>query len=156
MIDEPLPPHALVDHARLTARKHGKPLLKEQIDVLDGLIAQRCSSARANATVYGPQAWDWEVWGRTTYVLEAVLSFLQRLDADPAAKDYLAKRFRREVIRDAKGDTDDGKIPVDNSGGRPAEKAGGEGSDLATDRRPHGALAGGDRRQDAEGGNPLA
>src|SRR5580765_4258914 len=100
--DKPLTPEQIVDDARLTAQKHGKPLLKEQIEALDGLIAQRCSSARAHATVYGPEAWDWEAWGRTTHVLETVLYFLQRIDSDPEAKGYLVKRFRREVIRNAK------------------------------------------------------
>lgn len=114
--DEPRTPDAIVDHARLTAQARGKPLIKEQIDVLDRLLAQRCASARANATAYG---WDWDAWGRTTYVLESVLTFLERLDSDPVARDYLIRRFRREVIRHAEGERGE-KIPVDNSGDRPS------------------------------------
>jgi hypothetical protein len=103
----------IVHHALFTAQKHGAAKLPEMIEVLDGVIAQRCASARANVNVPGHEsAWDWAVWGRTTYVLETALAFLKRLDGDPEAKDYLVKRFRREVIRGE----ETRKIPVDNSG----------------------------------------
>jgi hypothetical protein len=107
----------IVDYARLTAQGRGKAQLHEMVDVLDDLIAQRCASARASVAAGHQSAWDWVVWGRTTYVLEAAEAFLKRLDDDREAKDYLVKRFRREVIRRAEGRPDDGKIPVDNSGG---------------------------------------
>jgi hypothetical protein len=114
--DVPRTPDELIEFARLTALAKGKAMLGEQIEVLDGEIVARCSYARVWAGDYGAAGFGWEEWGRKTYVLESLLSFLQRLDADPEARDYLAKRFRREVIRNAKGDADGGKIPVDNSG----------------------------------------
>lgn len=112
--DEPRTAEAIVDHARLTAQGGGKPQIKEMIQVIDEDIAIRCSSARVWMREHGEVGFDWDTWGRKTYVWEAVLSFLQRIDSDPEARDYLVKRFRREVIRDG------GKIPVDNSGDPPA------------------------------------
>jgi hypothetical protein len=112
----PRTPDALIDHARLAAQAKGKALLSEQIEVLDDEIAARCSYARVWVGEYGSAGFGWEEWGRKTYVLETILAFLERLDADPAAKDYLSKKFRRGVIRDAKGDDDREKISVDNPG----------------------------------------
>jgi hypothetical protein len=106
----------IVHHAILTAQRHGKAQLHQMVEVIDGVVAQRCSSARASVAAGQGSAWDWVVWGRTTYVLEAALAFLKRLDDDPEAKDYLVKRFRREVIRNAEGRANTRKIPVDNSG----------------------------------------
>ena len=93
--DVPRTADQIVDDARLNASLLGKPLMAEQIQILDDLIAQRYSSARANATTYGPAAWDWDTWGRKTFVLESVEAFLKLLDADPEARDSLTKKFRR-------------------------------------------------------------
>ena len=93
--DVPRTPDELIDFARLTAQAKGKALLPEQIEVLDEEIAARCSYARVWSAEYGNAGFGWEIWGRKTYVLESVLAFLERLDADPVAKDYLSKRFRK-------------------------------------------------------------
>lgn len=108
--DEPQTPDAIVDHAVVMAKLAGKPMLAEQIQVLDDLIAQRYASMRAAATAYPAESFDLAAWGRAIYVLEALEAFLQLIDSNPEAKDYLVKRLR--VIRrdEAEGD----QIPVDN------------------------------------------
>jgi hypothetical protein len=95
----PTTPDELVNFARLTAQGRGKPMLAEQIEVLDEEIAARCDSMRNTLKIYGDgyaDVFDLETWGRKIFVFESVLSLLKRLDDDPEAKAYLSKRFRRE------------------------------------------------------------
>jgi hypothetical protein len=77
------------------AQRRGRVLLAEQIDAVEALIAQRCSTARASAAAGFADDWDWAAWGRTTYVFESLLSFLQRLASDPEARDYFSGKLRR-------------------------------------------------------------
>jgi hypothetical protein len=120
--DAPTTPDEIVDFARLTAQKRGKVLLPEMIAALDDYLAQRCASARANVNCLGHEsAWDWENWGRRTCVLEATVAFLQRISDDPEARDYLVRRFRREVSRG---------VPVDRQDGREAAASGGAGLEV--------------------------
>ena len=114
-------PDQIVDEARLIAQRQGKVLLSEMIAHLDEMIAARCESASAGIATHGVQNWDMEYWGHRTWVLESLLSFLQRIDSDEEARDYLVRRFRRGVIRN---------VSMDREDGREAAWAGGAGDEI--------------------------
>ena len=123
MTDTLKTPEQIVDGARLVAQKHGKAMLPEMMIHLDEVIAQRCQSMEAWIKERSADGVDLETWGRRTHVLEAVHAFLQRIDNDPEAREYLVRRFRRgAVIRN--------DISVDRDGDREAAPAGGAGAEI--------------------------
>jgi hypothetical protein len=131
MTDDPTTPEEIVTHARLIAQRQGKVLLAEMIAHLDEVVSDRCAGLRAWTKMWTTEGFDLETWGRRTHVLESALSFLQRIDSDEEARDYLARRFRREVIRGGKGTS---AQRVDAEDGRQAAGAGGDGDSDLRDR----------------------
>ena len=127
MNDEPMTPEQTADEARLTAQKLGKVLLPEMIDVLDEVIAQRLSSMRVWMEAWTAKDVDLKTWGRKICVMDATLAFLQRINDDPDARDYLVRRFRREAYETRKTSVD---------GGRDADasRSGGKGENDVRDR----------------------
>jgi hypothetical protein len=112
--DAPTTPDEIVDHARLTAQRIGKVMLPEMITALDEEIARRYQSASVGIATHGAGNWDMNYWGRRTCVLEAALAFLQRINDDPEARDYLITRFRKEGYE---------RVSMDGGGGREAAEA---------------------------------
>lgn len=122
MTDAPKTPEQIVDYARLTAQRLGKVMLPEMMAHLDEIVSGRCGSMRAWIKEHGADNVDLETWGRRTHVLDALFSFLERIDSDEEARDYLVRRFRRGVIRN--------DISMDGGGSREAAPVGGEGAEI--------------------------
>jgi hypothetical protein len=121
LTDNSTTPDEIVDHARLTAQRQGKPMLGEMIAALDEEIAAKVSAVRAGVGAYGHEVFDLSGWGRKVCVLEAALAFLQRISDDPEARDYLVKRFRKEGYE---------RVSMDRQGGRQAAQTARSGDEV--------------------------